>query len=65
MALKGSAKIQLFDARTGKLERTIESNNIITNAVTNILNGALNALAISDNNGFGRHESLNSLFDFP
>lgn len=64
MALKGSAKIQLFDAKTGKLERTIESNNIITNAVTNILNGALNALAIADNNGFGRHNSLNSLLDF-
>lgn len=65
MALKGSAKIQLFDAKTGKLERTIESNNIITNAVTNILNGALNALAISDNNGFGRHYSLNYLLDLP
>lgn len=65
MALKGSAKIQLFDAKTGKLERTIESSNIITNAVTNILNGALNALAISDNNRLGRHNSLNSLLDFP
>ena len=65
MALKGSAKIQLFNAKTGELERTIESNNIITNAVTNILNGALNALAIADNNGFGRHNSLNSLLDFP
>ena len=65
MALKGSAKIQLFDAKTGKLERTVESNNIITNAVTNILNGALNALAISDNNRLGRHNNLNSLLDFP
>ena len=31
MALKGSAKIQLFNAKTGKLERTVESSNIITN----------------------------------
>lgn len=65
MALKGSAKIQLFDAKTGKLERTVESSNIITNAITNILNGVLNALAISDNNRLDRHNSLNSLLDFP
>lgn len=65
MALKGSAKIQLFNAKTGKLERTVESSNIITNAITNILNGALNAVAISDNNRLDRHNSLNSLLDFP
>lgn len=65
MALKGSAKIQLFDAKTGKLERTVESSNIITNAVTNVLNGSLTALATCDNNGLGRHNDLDNLFDLP
>lgn len=65
MALKGSAKIQLFNAKTGELEKTVESNNLITNAITNIFNGALTALAICDNNGNGRHGDLNVLFDFP
>jgi hypothetical protein len=66
MALRGSAKIQLFNAKTGELEKTVESNNLITNAITNIFNGALTALAICDNNNVnGRHENLNILFDFP
>lgn len=40
MNLKGSATIQMFDAKTGALIEEHQSSNMITNAVPNILNGA-------------------------
>lgn len=61
--LRGSAKVQLFDAKTGELEKTVESSNLITNAVANVFNGALTAFATCCNNG--RSKSLNYLYDFP
>lgn len=41
MAIKGTTKIQLFDARTGELTDEIVKENMVTNAVPNILNPAL------------------------
>lgn len=37
--LKGKSKIELFDAKTGKLCKCVEKENLVTNAVRNILNG--------------------------
>ena len=31
--IKGKAKIELFDAKTGKLEKSIEEHNLVTNAL--------------------------------
>lgn len=36
--LKGSTTIQLFDGKTGKKEKECRNNNIVTNALSNILN---------------------------
>lgn len=36
--IKGRAKIQLFDEKTGELQREIHEENMITNAVDTILN---------------------------
>ena len=38
MAIKGTTKIQLFDAKTGELTDEIVKDNMVTNAVPNILN---------------------------
>lgn len=40
MAIKGTTKIQLFDAATGELTDEIVQENMVTNAVHNILNPA-------------------------
>lgn len=65
MGLVGKTTIKLFDAKTGELSDIVESNNMVTNAVSNIFNGALNALAVSDNSKLGSRSSLNYLFDIP
>ena len=65
MVLKGKTTIQLFDSKTGELLDTVEKSNIVTNAVNNVLNGALQALAYTSNNGKGRKSELYKLFDFP
>ena len=65
MSLVGKTTIKLFDDKTGELSDIVESNNMVTNAVSNIFNGFLNAVALSDNNGVGEHNSLNYLFDIP
>lgn len=44
MALKGSMSIQLFDAETGKKQREIREDNMITNAVSKLLNLPLDFL---------------------
>ena len=36
MALKGHAKIQLFDAKTGELTDEVENDNLVTNAVKDV-----------------------------
>lgn len=41
MAIKGTTKIQLFDAVTGELTDEVVSENMVTNAVPNIVNPAL------------------------
>lgn len=65
MNLKGVTKLELFDADTGILVDSVEESNLVTNAVNNIFNGALNALASFNNNGFGTHNSLEYLFKLP
>lgn len=37
MALKGHAKIQLFDAKTGELTDEVENDNLVTNAVKDVV----------------------------
>lgn len=65
MNLRGVTKLELFDADTGILVDSIEESNLVTNAVSNIFNGALNALASFNNNGVGTHNSLEYLFKLP
>ena len=65
MSLVGKTTIKLFDAKNGELTDIVESKNMVTNAVSNIFNGFLNAVASSDNNGVGVHNNLNYLFDIP
>lgn len=65
MGLKGVTKLELFDADTGILLDSVEESNLVTNAVNNIFNGALNALASFNNNGAGTHERLEYLFTLP
>ena len=50
MAIKGTTKIQLFDAETGELTDEIVKENMVTNAVPNILNPALQ-MVLGDNVG--------------
>ena len=65
MALIGNTTIQLFDAKSGKKTDEVSKNNLVTNAVSNVLNGGLNALVAGLNNGIGRHDYLDSLYEFP
>lgn len=51
--LKGKSKIELFDAKTGELVKTVERNNLVTNAVRNVLNGMNQAALISVGNTYG------------
>lgn len=37
--LKGTSKIELFDAKTGKLVKSVQRDNLVTNAVKGLLNG--------------------------
>ena len=43
--LKGKTTIQLFDAKTGELTDEVTKENLVTNAVRNVLGGAYNQLA--------------------
>lgn len=38
MNIKGHTKIQLFNAKTGELEQQVEEDNMVTNAVSKLLN---------------------------
>lgn len=51
--IKGSAKIQLIDAKTNKIEKEVIANNMITNAYKNIMN-------INFNHDFFQSQSLKS-----
>lgn len=63
--LKGKTSIKLFDAKSGELTDSLESNNMVTNAVGNIFNGALNALSVGRYNGVETHNNLDFLFKLP
>lgn len=65
MALIGNTTIQLFDAKSGKKTDEVSKNNLVTNAVSNVLNGGLNALVAGLNNGIDAHASLDYLYEFP
>ena len=49
---EGRAKIELFDAKTGELTQKVESKNMVTNAVKNVLNGYLAMLGYSGNSNW-------------
>ena len=55
MALKGTTKIQMFDAKSGKLTDEIVKENMITNAVPNILNPSLQMLMGESADSYGGH----------
>lgn len=61
--LKGEATIQLFDAKTGNLTDEVKSNNMVTNAVKNILGGIWNPLAMTG--GSIDKGGINSFFTLP
>ena len=65
MNLRGKTVIELRDAKTGKITNRVEKYNTVTNAITNILNGGLNALVASQNNGVGKHNYLSYLYTLP
>lgn len=65
MALIGNTTIQLFDAKSGKKIDEVSKNNLVTNAVSNILNGGLNALVAGLKNGLGRHNYIDNLYTLP
>lgn len=65
MALIGNTTIQLFDAKSGKKTDEVSKNNLVTNAVSNVLNGGLNALVAGLKNGLGRHNYIDNLYTFP
>ena len=44
MALKGHTKIQLFDAKTGELVQETNDDNMVTNAVSRLINPPLDFL---------------------
>lgn len=51
MNLKGRATIQIRDAETGVIKAEITDDNLVTNAVNNVLNGALNCFMTTSRNG--------------
>ena len=64
MGFKGKATIQIFDAKTGKIKDEITDENMVTNAVDNVLNGALNYLMTTCNNGLGGTYQWSQAFQF-
>lgn len=48
MALKGRTTIQLFDAKSGKLVRETHDENMVTNAISNILNPPFDIISTGD-----------------
>lgn len=65
MGLIGKTTIKLFDAKTGELSDMVESSNMVTNAVSNIFGGGLNALIVSDIYDLASGDNLGNIFDIP
>jgi hypothetical protein len=61
MNLKGETKIQLMDAKTGEVVAETSDTNLVTDAVDNILNGALNYVYLSERNGYSQNGGLQYL----
>lgn len=53
MALKGTTKIELFDAVTGEKTDEVKSDNLVTNAVRNILNPSMLSFVNSNTSNLG------------
>jgi hypothetical protein len=51
MNLKGRTTIQIRDAETGVIKEELTDDNLVTDAVSHVLNGALNCLMNTSNNG--------------
>ena len=51
--LKGSAKIQLFDSKTGKLTDEVEEHNLVTNAVNDLMSEIVRDWVNSYNGKYG------------
>lgn len=62
MSLVGKTKIQLFDAKTGELEREVESSNMVTNAVKNILSPHLSVLFGESDNWDGFFSNISPIY---
>jgi len=65
MKLEGIATISIKDAKTGKVKYEVTEKNMITNAVDNVLNGALQYLMSTWNNGYGGTYNWSQIFNFP
>ena len=50
--IKGKAKIELFNAKTGKLEKSVEEHNLVTNALRYLINIAATCNAAPDDQVF-------------
>lgn len=60
--LKGKTTVKLFDAETGELVQESSSENLVTNAVNNLLNGAWAAAIPGRNSGMQYASSFYSYF---
>lgn len=65
MKLKGKATIQIIDAKTGVVKDEVTDENMITHAVENYLNGALNYLMTTFRNGYGGQTDWSNNFRLP
>lgn len=65
MGYKGKATIQIIDAKTGKIKDEITEENMVTNAVDNVLNGALNYFMTTFNNNNNGLARWGEMFNFP
>lgn len=65
MGLLGKSSVILYDAKTGEETDRVESSNMITNAVSNLLNGGLSKVVSTMYSNNGRQGGLPYLYDIP
>lgn len=63
MNLKGHAKIELFNAKTGELEQCVEDDNMFTSALDRILNDNLGAF-LPDTQATGSYNMVFPLYQY-
>lgn len=64
MNLKGRTTIQIRDAETGLIKEELTDDNLVTDAVSHVLNGALNCLMNTSNNGIQSRPNWSEGFAF-